>query len=116
MTRSIVTFPGCTTRVTVPVAVVSIPVSLKLSPLGDALELGLGEGEGEAAAVAPPGALQAEMVAASATSATTRFKPAVSRQLCSMRYHCRLPDGHQRSASINSDGPGFPGPPAVRVA
>ena len=105
MTRSIVTLPGCTTRVAVPVAVVSIPVSLKLSPLGDGLGLattGLGEGEGEAAAVAPPAALQAEMVAASATSATTRFKPAVSRQLCSMRYHCRLLDGHQRSASITS--------------
>src|SRR2546428_2250285 len=99
MTRSIVTLPGWTSRVAVPMAVVSIPVSLKLSPLGDGLEpatTGLGEGEGEGAAVAPPEALQAEMVAASATSATTRFKPAVSRQLCSMRYHCRLLDRHSR--------------------
>jgi hypothetical protein len=89
----------------VPVAVTvgSAPVILKASPLGegDGLGLaasGLGEGDGEAAAVPPPDAPQAETIAASATSATTRFKPEVSRQLCSLRYQCRLLDGHWRSA------------------
>src|SRR6266849_2856479 len=116
MTTSIVTLPCSTTRVAEPEAVVSIPVSLKLSPLGEGDGLGLatiGLGEGEVAAVPPPEAPQAEMVAANATSATTRFKPAVSLQLCSWRYHCRLLDGHSRSASINSDGPGFPRPTRI---
>src|SRR5712692_6890264 len=105
MTTSIVTLPCSTTRVAEPEAVVSIPVSLKLSPLGEGDGLGLatmGLGEGEVAAVPPPEAPQAEMVAANATSATTRFKPAVSLQLCSWRYHCRLLDGHSRSASLTS--------------
>src|SRR5712692_1496622 len=102
MTISIVTLPGRTVTVIAPVALVLIPLSLKLSTLGDGDELGLiaaGLGVGEAAAVAPPEAPQAEMDAASATSATHRFMPAVSRQLCSRLYRCRLLDGHRRSAS-----------------
>jgi hypothetical protein len=82
--------------------VVLIPFSLKLSTLGDGEGVGLTAaalGEGEAATVAPPDAPQAEVVAASAKSATHRFMPAVSRQLCSRLYRCRLLDGDRRSAS-----------------
>src|ERR1700687_505080 len=114
MASSIVTLPVWTWSVADPVAVTvaSAPVILKLSPLGDRdgapPEIGLGEGGGEAAPVPPPEAPQAEMVAASATSATTRFKPAVSLQLCSWRYHCRVLDGHWCSALIDIDWPGLP--------
>src|SRR5260370_5366023 len=111
MASSTVTLPDWTCSVAVPMAVtvVSAPVTLKVCPLddGDGLGLvaiGLADGDGEAAAEPPPEAPQAEMVAASATSASTRFKPAVSRQLCSWRYHGRLLDGPCGSASISSDG------------
>src|ERR1700687_4571412 len=107
MASSIVTLPVWTWSVADPVAVTvaSAPVILKLSPLGD------GDGAARASRarrVPPPEAPEAEMVAASATSATTRFKPAVSLQLCSWRYHCRLLDGHWCSASIDIDWPGLP--------
>src|SRR6266851_2435772 len=98
--------PACTTTYQVPVAMagVSIPMSLKLTALCDVDGLGLTAaklGEGETAAVAPPDPPQAEVVAASATSATHLFMPAVSRQLCSRLYRCRLLDGDRRSASIS---------------
>src|SRR6266851_3146274 len=107
---SSVTLPAWTCSVAVPEAVTvgSAPVTLKLSPLGEGeglglAAIGLGEGDGDAAAVPPPEP-QAETIAASATSATTRFKPAVSLQLCSCGYHCRLLDGHSRSALITVMG------------
>src|SRR5258708_34188168 len=100
---SSVTVPDWTCTVAVPEAVTvgSAPVTLKLSPLGEGEGLGpaaIGLGDGDAAAVPPPEP-QAEMITASATSATHRFMPAVSRQSCSRLYRCRLLDVHRRSAS-----------------
>src|SRR6266849_3273439 len=53
---------------------------------------GLGEGDTEAV---PPGPPQAEADTASTTSATHPFKPAVSPQICSKRYTCRLLDAYR---------------------
>src|SRR5260370_25933592 len=102
MTISIVKLPGRTVTVIAPVALVLIPLSLKLSTLGEGVGLELTAarlGEGEATAMPPPKAPQAEVGAASATSPAHRFIPAVSRQSCSRLYRCRLLDADRRSAS-----------------
>src|SRR6266849_814018 len=90
-------WPSATTLI-VPEAVVLIPFSLNVSALGDGDGLGVGVtaaglGEGDTEAVPPEP--QAEADTASTTSATHPFKPAVSPQICSKRYTCRLLDAYR---------------------
>src|SRR4029077_9511842 len=113
MTSSIVKLPGLADSRIVPLAVVLMPTSAKVRPPGDGDGLWVaagGLGEGDAAAVLPPEAPLAEMVAATATSATILFTPAVSPQWCSWRYQSRLLDGHRSRASIDRQWAGFPRP------
>src|SRR5258708_32467684 len=85
----------------VPDAVVLIPLSLNWRPAGEGVGVGLGVaaaalGEGDADPV-PPEPPHAQAIVARASIAINLFMPALSGQLCSKRYQCRLLDSVGRS-------------------
>jgi len=97
----------------VPVAVVLTPLSLKLKPLGvgDVVGLGLATGDGEVEDdPVPPAEPHDAAIAATAAIANHLFTTAESPQVCPWRYRSRLLDGPRRSTRLDVLGPTPPRP------